>query len=141
MVFQQERESESWSAAVEGDSGVMRRLEIQCHCLGTASCDCSPLALLQHSRKISCLPCVLFVPVFIPWNTRAIKSLVHKRSPNTHIYHLQGKERAIFLLEGVHPSHKSLCEQVQYSQETNTFPSVIVLPASSLQTCLCVPPH
>lgn len=49
----------------------------------------------------SCLPCVVVVPVFIPWDTRAIKSLEHKSSPNTHIYHTHERERAVIRKESI----------------------------------------
>lgn len=96
MLFHQKRESESRSTAVESEGWVMRRLEIQCHCVGIASCDPFPLASQQHSRKMSsCLPRVVVVPVFIPRDITAIKPLVHKTFPNTHIYYLHERQRAI----------------------------------------------
>lgn len=49
----------------------------------------------------SCLPCVVVVPVFIPWDTRATKSLEHKSSPNTHIYHTHERERAVIRKESI----------------------------------------
>lgn len=49
----------------------------------------------------SCLPCVVVVPVFIPWDTRATKSLEHKSSPNTHTYHTHERERAVIRKESI----------------------------------------
>lgn len=124
-----------WKVSMEW-WGVRNPVSLHRHCLPWPFSPGSSAAQQENVLLATCACCTSLHPT--GHQGRKI-SRAQKLPQHAHLS-LTGKRKSHHK-EGVHPSHRSLCGQVQYSQETNTFPSVTALPTSSLQTYPCVLSH